>query len=260
MNLFDLPRKPSLAASYIYPLLGLVAIVVIDQHVTSVLLTPMLSTCLLGILAFRLETKVLTFWLVILWCNVVVSLIENPGGTGSYLNWQTIVVRSLGFIVVGLIAITMNRGRANLVRNHRHLLDMLERLPCAVVVSDASGTLLFANRKASSMLNKRTSDLIGLSFFSSFTSPEQRGHAIQHYLHLSEQESATETTLTIMPNPDQRLKVHATQMPINLIGQKCVVTVIELDSDVPKRRSTDPKSATWTGITTAVVKAVESSE
>ncbi|CAN5658978.1 hypothetical protein BH09VER1_BH09VER1_00290 [soil metagenome] len=259
MNLFDLPRKPSLAESYIVPLVGLGIITLIDQNVSSVLLTPMLSICLLGMLAFRLETKVLTFWLVILSCNVVLSLIDNPSG-GRTPNWETILVRSFGFVVSGTIAVAMNRGRANLTRNHRHLLEMLERLPCGVVVSDSSGTLLFANRMAAGMLGKRASELLGLSFFSSFTSPEQRGHAIQNYLRLTEQEISSDTTLTIVPDAERRVNVQATQMPMNLIGQKCIVTVIELDGNTPKRRSTDPKSATWTGITTAVVEVVESSE
>jgi len=250
-----------LAENYLYPFLGLAVIFIVDRSIDSVLLTPMLSICLLGILAFRLETKVLTFWLVILACNVILSLMENPGGKpGAYFNWETIVVRSFGFVVSGLIAVAMNQGRSNLIRNHRHLLEMLERLPCGVVVSDSSGTLLFANKKATGMLGKSAREIIGLSFFSSFTSPEQRGHAIQNYLRLSEQEVSSETNLTIMTDGDSRQNVHATQIPMSLIGQKCIVTVIELDSENPQRRSTDPSDSTWTGITTAVVRAVESSE
>lgn len=237
MNLFDLPRKPSLTESYLLPLVGLALIITADHSVHSVLLTPMLSICLLGVLAFRLETKALTFWLVIFTCNVILSLTLN-GGTkpGTDLNVETIVVRSFGFLVSGSIAVAMNLGRSKLIQNHRLLLEILKVLPCGVVVSDSSSTLLFANKKASIVLGKPSESVIGRSFFS-FTSPEQRGQDIQNYLHLSEQELPKETTLTIVTDSNERQNVRAAQIPMNLIGQKCVVTVIELDPSSSEQKS-----------------------
>lgn len=258
MNLFDRPREPSLAESYFYPLAALLLIYIVDHNVEKVLLTPMLSLCLLGILAFRLEINVLTFWFVVLAGTVVLSLVENPGGIA--LNWETITVRSFGFVIAGTIALLMNHGRSKLIRNHLLLLKMLELLPCGVVVSNSSGTLLFVNKRATELLGKAAREIIGYSFFPSFTSPEQRGRSIQDYLHLSEQEVPSKTNLSIMSDDGKRQAVQATQIPMNLIGQKCIVTVIELTGGNLQRQSTGLEDSTWPEITAAVVLAVERSE
>lgn len=237
MDLFKSSRKASVFENFILPVLGLLFIAVVDRNVTVVLLTPALSICLLGLLALRLETKILTFWFVVIWLSVILALVDNPGGkAGSDLNFPTIVVRSLGFAVSGMIAVAMNKGRANLGRNHRYLLDMLERLPCAVAVSDSSGTLLFANKRALVMLKKTSTEVVGLSFFSFFTSPEHRGHDIQSYLRLADGDVSLETNLTLMKDSEERQEVTATQIPMSLVGQKCVVTVI--DTNEVNRKAT----------------------
>lgn len=230
MDLFKASRRASVFESFILPVLGLLVIGVVDHSISSVLLTPALSICLLGLLALRLDPKILMLWFFIIWGTVILSLVENPGGkSGTDLNFPTIVVRSLGFAVSGMIAVAMNKGRASLGRNHRHLLDMLERLPCAVAVSDSSGTLLFANKRALHMLKKTSVEVVGLSFFSFFTSPEHRGHDIQSYLHLADGDVSVETNLTLMKDSEERQDVVATQIPMNLVGQKCVVTVIDIN-------------------------------
>ncbi|CAN5567448.1 hypothetical protein BH09VER1_BH09VER1_30870 [soil metagenome] len=235
MDLFTSSRKASAVENYLLPVVGLVGIAVIDRNVSNVLLTPALSICLLGLLALRLETKLLTVWFFIIWGGVVLALVDNPGGkAGNDLNFPTIVVRTLGFAVSGMIAVAMNKGRASLMRNHRHLLDMLERLPCAVAVSDSSGSMLFANKRALIMLKKASTDVVGLSFFSFFNSPEHRGNDIQSYLRLCEGTTSRETNLTLMKDSEERQDVSATQIPMSLVGHKCVVTVI--DTNVSNRR------------------------
>lgn len=236
MDLFKSSRKATVFENFVLPVLGLLLITVVDRQVSTVLLTPALSICLLGLLALRLETKILTIWFVIIWGTVILALVDNPGGkAGSDLNFPTIVVRSLGFAVSGMIAVAMNKGRANLGRNHRYLLDMLERLPCAVAVSDSSGTLLFANKRALVMLKKSGPEVVGLSFFSFFTSPEHRGHDIQSYLRLADGNVSIENNLTLMKDSEERQEVTATQIPMSLVGQKCVVTVI--DTNEANRRA-----------------------
>lgn len=228
MDLFKSSRKASVFENFGLPILGLAAIALIDHSVSSVLLTPALSICLLGLLALRLDTKILMLWFLIIWGTVIVALVDNPGGkAGTDLNFPTIVVRSLGFAVSGMIAVAMNKGRASLGRNHRYLLDMLERLPCAVAVSDSSGTVLFANKRALLMLKKASAEVVGLSFFSFFTSPEHRGHDIQAYLQLADGNTSMENNLTLMKDSEERQDVTATQIPMKLVGQKCVVTVID---------------------------------
>lgn len=235
-RLFSPSTQPTWMENFLVPLLGLLLIIIIDRSASSVLLTPLLSVCLLGILSFRLDTKVLVFWFLVLAINVVFSLIDNPGmKIGTQTNPATIIVRSIGFLVSGLIAISLNRGRLRLMRNHHNLLELIERLPCAVIVSDLSGTILFFNKTASTKLGKSTSEVIGLSFFSFFTSPEHRGHSIQNYLKIGDREVATETNLTIMTNSQTGQSVRATQIPMNLEDQKCIVSVIDFDPADPKQ-------------------------
>jgi len=234
MNLFNAPHKPSLAESYLLPILGVALIVIADRTIHTVLLTPMLSICLLGILAFRLEPRVLTFWFVVLILLVILALIQNPENKlNPDASMETVIVRSFAFMVAGSMAVAMNKSRFNRIRNHLDLLHILELFPSAVVVSDSTGTLLFANKKASAMLGRSIGDVIGLSFFTFFTSPEQRGYAIRDYLRIIEQAvSAEKTNLSYLTESKVRKSVNATQIPINLISHKCIVTVMESEPPI----------------------------
>lgn len=228
MDLFKSSQGASAFENFVLPVVGLVVIAAIDRSVSTVLVTPTLSICLLGLLALRLGTKILTFWFVVIWIMVILALVNSPGGkAGPDVNFQTVLVRSLGFAVAGTIAVSMNKGRANLSRNHRHLLDILKRLPCAVAVSDTCGTVLFANRRILAMLKKDAREVLGLSFFSFFTSPERRGDEIQSYLRLADGNTAIETNLTLIKDSEERQDVVATQFPMDLVERKCVVTVLD---------------------------------
>ena len=228
MNPFSAPHKPSLTESYLLPILGVALIVMADRTIHTVLLTPMLSICLLGILALRLEPRILTFWFVVLIFVVILTFIKN-----SDTSIGTVIVRSFAFMVSGSMAVAMNKSRFNRIHNHLDLLHVLELFPSAVVVSDASGTLLFANKKASAMLGRSIGDVIGLSFFTFFTSPEQRGFAIRDYLRIVEQAtSAEKTNLSYLTEFKVRKSVNATQIPINLISHKCIITVMESEPPI----------------------------
>ncbi|CAN5826729.1 hypothetical protein BH09VER1_BH09VER1_41970 [soil metagenome] len=232
MNLFLPYSKRSPIENWLLPFMGLVFIVVIDRSINSVLLTPMLSVSMLAILAFRLEPKILAFWAAILACNVVLSLIDVPGGSpGASLNMGTVFVRSVGFLVSGSIALVMNRAISYSTRSHNQLLEIFKRLPLGVVVSDQAGSLLFSNNKASELLGKSPERIVGNSFFSLFVSSEKRGHTIENYIHLIDREIPCASYFTTAVDSGGTKKVHATQIPMNLLDQKCVVTVIDSDTE-----------------------------
>lgn len=238
MGLFRSPPKASPAEIYVFPLVGIAIISLLDHSGSSVLLTPPLSICLLGILAFRLETRALVVWFVIIWLSVVLALVENPGGkAGAELNVQTIVVRSLGFIVAGSLAIALNKGRSSLRRNLYCLVEMLGSLPCAVVVSDHTGRVLFANKRALHTLGRPAEDVINLSYFTFFTSPERRGHDMEAFLRMSEETTSSETDITVNLHSGDSRVMAATQIPMTFLDQKCVVTVF--DAEASKRQIAD---------------------
>ncbi len=227
-NLFRATHKHSAVENYLLPLLALVVILVVDRIVGSVLLAPTLDIFLLAVLAVRLEPKVVTRWFVITSLVTFYSLNDNAGfPAGPDFPPGTVTVRSISFLASGLLAVTMNRYLFSLNENNRHLVDMLHELPCPVVVSDAAGELLFSNRKAAEMLKRNEQELTGESFFSLFTSSERQGNTIQSYIKLTEEEQPREIELALVADREPHRTFHATQFPMDLIGEKCVVTAID---------------------------------
>lgn len=227
-NLFRATHKHSAIENYLLPFLALVVIVVVDRAVGSVLLAPTLDIFLLAVLAVRLEPKAVTRWFVITSLVTIYSLADNAGYAASPdFSPGTVAVRSISFLASGLLAVTMNRYLFNLNQNNRHLVEMLNQLPCPVVVSDAAGALLFSNRKAAEMLKKEEREMIGKSFFAFFASSEQRGNTVQNYIKLTDEEQPREIELALATDAEGERTYHATQIPMDLTGEKCVVTAIE---------------------------------
>jgi hypothetical protein len=204
-----------------------VVIITVDHFVGSVLLAPTLNIFLLAVLAVRLEPRVVTQWFIVTSLVTVYSLNDNVGfPAGPDFSPGTVAVRSLSFIASGALAVAMNRYLFKINLHNRHLVEMLHKLPCPVVVSDAAGALLFSNRKASEMLQKDEQDLLGQSFFTFFVSSEQRGNAIQSYMKLTDEDQPREVELTLTTDHEHR-PLHATQIPVDLTSAKCVVTALE---------------------------------
>ena len=77
-------------------------------------------------------------------------------------------------------------------------------LPSAVLISDPSGFISFANDKAADTLRTGKDELVGASFFSLITSPE--GNTIEKYTSLGELpgENSGVIKLQLRRNPDMR--------------------------------------------------------
>jgi len=227
-SLFRATHKHTAIENYLLPFIALVVIVALDRLVGSVLLAPTLNIFLLAVLAVRLEPKAVTRWFIITSLVTFYSLNDNSGfPVGPDIPPGTVAVRSISFLASGLLAVTMNRYLFSLNENNRHLVEMLHELPCPVVVSDSAGELLFSNRKAAAMLKRDEQELKGESFFSLFTSSERSGNTIQSYIKLTEEEQAREIELALVTDREPHQTFHATQFPMDLTGEKCVVTAID---------------------------------
>lgn len=209
------------------PLLVPLGLFVVDRYlVTAAFVLPLLLFLLISCLAFRLPA-----WQVALWSAAyAASLFLIYQFETSWTKTADSVVpylRTIGFLVSGTVATMLASHRSRLEKSHQALFGIISALPTAVIVSDILGNILFLNNAAEKMLKGRINELSGVSYFSTFISPEEQGEKIAQYVSYfgPNHTGVVQMTLRTRENPPLILK--ATLTVVQLDKSQYAVTVIE---------------------------------
>jgi PAS domain-containing protein len=209
------------------PLGGLGIILVADLFfVPGSTITPLGSIALLALLALRLPPVPLAIWAVVFTFAAFLMLIIGKSSSAPVEHDHiTIIVRGATLMIGGTIAVLLSMHRIKLRSRHREVLSVLQKLPVPVIVSDNSGSVIFANDEAALLLQTSLSEIIGFSYFAFFVGEYQKGRAVQSYLKLLDSPSADpqEMEITLRNQPGQPL--NATLVPLEVDGSKLLVTL-----------------------------------
>jgi PAS domain-containing protein len=103
------------------------------------------------------------------------------------------------FLVLCGLAIYLAHYRADTGRILSRLRIILSKLPAPVVLSDASGNIVYANDAVTSVVRQSPSSLTGNSYFDFFRTEAMKGKSIHTYVNLFESDTNGTFELEVSP-------------------------------------------------------------
>jgi PAS domain-containing protein len=210
---YSLSPGKEFVSHFLLPFLALSLIVLMDIYwITATAITPLGCTIILIILAFYMRPAPLAIWVVV--CVTVVFFIlkysfnADMAQVGMTVGNWTVAVRCLGTAAVGAALVVLSSHRQKLRQSHHDLISMLIRFPVPVIVSDASGTIVFLNDRAGVLLGIPPGEGVGLSYFEMLLHQNGKGANIKKYVELidSPHSDATEINIRTRNRPTKLLK------------------------------------------------------
>lgn len=197
----SLMRDPAWLGPGVRPVLPwmiLACTLLIEVATPGVRVTPSLLTIGLAVLSLFLPPRRIVLWAVVMFFPVLWALLfmSNAGVPDPA---TVVVLRSLAYVVVGVMAYSLSSHREKSEHQVRDLVNLFDSIRTPIVVSDVDGNINFANRVCCELLGSSLQDIKDSTFFSLFAHPEQRGKAIEQYLTYFENtpKGAIEMTLSV---------------------------------------------------------------
>jgi PAS domain-containing protein len=178
-------------------------------------------------LGFRTPTWVVCLWGIIYAMAVLILTLFPIQEAQPSLPFMRPYVRA-AFLLVGATAATLvAHHRTRMEKSHEALFNVISALPLAVIISDISGNILLMNREAQKVLSNHVHELSGLSYFSTFISPDEQGRSIATYISYfdSHRTGRVSTILRTRGNPSLTLRASITVIGIDT--HRYALTVIE---------------------------------
>ena len=222
--MFDAPHAGPAGLRHLLPLIILGVVIVLELVTKGVRMTPTLLMIGLAAMAPLLSPRHILFWSAVFFALVVASLIFIYNGGQPDLP-AVIVLRSVAFLVVAVLAFRISRARFRLEQQARALHQLFDILPAPIVVSDSDGNITFANRACGDLLGMSLAQMKHSTFSSLFTHPLHRGRAIEQYLARFEPgEPGTARMQLAVQRPDGPIDCDATSLLLDVNGAKLLVT------------------------------------
>jgi PAS domain-containing protein len=187
---------------------------------------PLLLLLALIFLSFRLPAWMVAIWALMYGASVFAILMSpiKEAATDPALRPY---VRTCIFLAGGAAAVLLASHRQRLERGHQALFRIIAALPLPVIVSDVSGNILLLNNAAQAVLKRHISDLAGLSFFSTFVSPNDQGKAIARYIGYFDPGHAGPVSTALRTRGEPSLTLHSSISVVRIDRSRYAVTVVE---------------------------------
>lgn len=130
------------------------------------------------------------------------------------------------FLVFCAMAIYLAYYRTDTERTLARLRTILGKLPVPVVLSDASGNIVYANDAMTSVLPQGPSDITGKSYFNFFLTDRMKGKSIRSYFDLFETDANGIYELEVGPF-DSGKKMNAQLICLGTGKQRVMITVLQ---------------------------------
>ncbi len=228
-ELFGDRRRVAPWVFWVVPLTALAGILFLDLASTGVILTPLLSLTTLAALAFFLPPLQMTFWAGI-YCVVVcvVFWVAYFGSNSDPTAETTVYVRTGSFLIGAIVTVVLCGTRSKARGQFDALRRVFEKMPVAVVISDASGLILFANGSARDALKVDAEGIRGQSIFSLGSETQKKGDRIQSYLELCDHPGRQHESVLLLGYTGKQV-YRCMQSGIVLLGCPCVMTTLVQD-------------------------------
>jgi PAS domain-containing protein len=212
-------------------LAGLITVFVIDPLDPSTVSTPFCLGIILMGLALR-QPFPLVVSVSLLYCVLTVyalihfhSYIVDTGHISPHPYFWLFQRCGLFFVLSGL-SMYLTYYRTDTERILSRLRTILSKLPAPVILSDASGNIVYANDAVLSVLNQRPSDMVGRSYFDFLLTEKMKGKSIRAYFDLFEKDTNGMYELEVSPF-DHAHKRKAQLICLGTGSNRVMITVLQ---------------------------------
>jgi PAS domain-containing protein len=219
--------KPGFWGLVVIPAVIAVVLLLIDFFlIPGIFSLPLLLLMLLIFLAMRLPARAVALWTLCFGAVIFVILllpIEARMTTPALRPY----IRTAIFLTGGASAILLAGYRQRLETGHEALFQVISSLPLPVIVSDISGNILLLNEQAQHVLKSHLGDLSGVSYFSTFVSPNDQGKTIARYISYFDPAHAGAVSTVLQTRSEPALALHATITVVGIDKHRYAITVVE---------------------------------
>ncbi len=181
-RLFQRPKSDRLR-TLIVPLVVAVGVLLVEYATPTIRVTPSLLTIALVAFSLLMGPRAVAVWGAILLAPVVLTL-AYISNTGVPEPTTFVVLRTLAYVAVAVLAVGMSEYRVRAERHLSSLLELLDALKTPIIVSDIDGRIEFANQACCQLVGITLEELQQLDFFQVFAVSGERGKYIDRYLAL----------------------------------------------------------------------------
>lgn len=183
-------------------------IFILDLHIDTLVVSPFFCALTLLVLAFALHPLELGAAALLMGTLVFFSLVYNQQFQlgNPELEWVRVLLRLGSFASAATLGILFSLYRLRATRMTGQTFEVLRRMPAPVLVSDAYGSIRFANTAAAHLLDSKT--LVGASYLRLFFSKADEGSANRLYREAFEKSATTDLTIQLTPKDGPPLKAH----------------------------------------------------
>lgn len=167
----------------IVPAAVVVLVLLTELATPTIRVTPSLLTIALVAFPLIMGPRAVAIWGIILLPPVILTL-AYISNTGIREPTTFVVLRTLAYVAVGVLAVGMSEYRVRAERHLISLLELLDSLKTPIIVSDIDGRIEFANQACCQLVGITLEELQQLDFFKVFAVSGERGKYIERYLGL----------------------------------------------------------------------------
>jgi PAS domain-containing protein len=229
---------------FIALILGLVSVFVIDPLDPTTVSTPFLLGIILMGLSLRQSTSLVVAVSVVYSALTIYALInfhESRIAIGhiSEHPYFWLFQRTGLFLVLCGMAIYLAHYRTDTERLLLRLRTILSKLPAPVILSDASGNIVYANDAVTPVVRQTPADLAGKSYFNFFLTEAMKGKSIHAYFDLFESDTNEVYELEVGPFGGKN-KMTAQLICLGAGPSRIMITVLPAVEKKPGRPSLSP--------------------
>ena len=212
--------------------MGLLTVLVIDPLDMSTVSTPFLLGIILMGLSLRQSTALVVTVSCLYTVMTVVALIRFQEYYSTHVHVSPhpmfwLFQRSGLFVVLSGLSIYLAYYRTDTERILTRLRMILGKLPAPVILSDASGKIVYANDAVTSMLHRSATELVGNSYFDYILTDKTKGKSIRSYFDLFEMDTNGIFPLEIQPFGEEH-KANGQLICLGSGQNRIMITVLQV--------------------------------
>jgi len=188
-------------------------------------LAPLLSILSLTILAFFCSPKLILFVTPLFVIESYFLISDNSDYP---------LVRSFTVILGGVLAAIVSLARLKLGRQHENISSILRLLPVPWIQADGAGNILSIGNTMLDLLHAPASKLLGTSFFSLFSTSDNRGEFIRLFLDTADNSASRQNLHLNLTRPPQ-LHFTASLTPLPTAAGSSVLIIFQPTSSPPSK-------------------------
>lgn len=227
-------RKSSSRSQWsILVLLGVaVCCIISDLWINATTLTPLIGTILMAITVMTMRPFVAALLIIVFVGSSMAMTAMHYSTRAQFENPElTMWLRLAGQMTAGVMFFVISVERERLDKQRQSVESLLAALPMPVVITDLLGNVLQVNNAAFRMIGLGEKEVVGMSCFSLFSSPKEKGRSVERFLRIVESQppEAVDIDVQIVTRPAWIGK--ATIVPV-VIGKHRVVIMLFREAKV----------------------------